>query len=100
MPGLNGTGPQGAEPLTGRGMGLCGKGHQTWHNHPLRNTRSSDGSGCRGRGCRRRNRFYTTGISRWTSPPPQHEIADLHAMVHQLKMQLNAIQKRIEELNS
>jgi hypothetical protein len=100
MPGLNGTGPHGAGPLTGRGMGFCGKGYQTWHNHPLRNTRSSDGSGCRGKGCRWRNRFYTMGISRWTSPPTQQEIDDLHAMADQLKVQLNAIQKRIEELNS
>ena len=26
MPGRNGTGPQGAGPLTGRGLGPCGRG--------------------------------------------------------------------------
>lgn len=26
MPGLNHTGPQGAGPMTGRGLGECGKG--------------------------------------------------------------------------
>jgi hypothetical protein len=100
MPGLDGTGPQGAGPLTGRGMGFCRRDFPTRWYHPIHKTRSFQRIGYAGRGRGWMNRKSTPWISRWTSPTPQQEIADLNALADRLKTQLDAIQKRIEELNS
>jgi hypothetical protein len=45
-----------------------------------------------------RHRFYATGIPGWAAPTPEQETADLQAQANLLKTQLDAIQKRIEEL--
>ena len=55
-------------------------------------------TGVRGRGWR--HRFYATGVPGWVSPTPEQEIADLNTWADQLKTQLDAILKRIEELKS
>jgi hypothetical protein len=58
------------------------------------------GFGRRGAGRGWRHRFYATGIPGWVPPTPEQEAADLKAQADWLKTQLDAIQKRIEALNS
>ena len=52
MPGLNGKGPEGKGPRTGRGLGNCGSGKKTTGSRP-RLGRGGRGRG-RGRGFGRR----------------------------------------------
>jgi ubiquinone biosynthesis protein UbiJ len=47
-----------------------------------------------------RHRFYATGIPGRMTLTPEQEVADLKAQAEWLKGQLDAIQKRIEELES
>ena len=118
MPGLNGTGPMGGGPMTGGGRGLC---------NPYGRTYASRSYG-RGRGCRGgfgpgfgRGRGYARGFS-WRgfypawgesygpaygqpygSPPtmnPEDEINALKDEVTFIERDLDAINKRIEELES
>jgi len=98
MPALDGTGPQGAGPMTGRGMGYCGRNSRGRFYNPAPGFRGEYGLGFRGRGRGCRNRFYGTGVSGWVPPTPEQEIVDLNTWADQLKTQLDAIQKRIEEL--
>ena len=100
MPRLDGTGPQGAGPMTGRGMGYCGSNSRGMFNTPAPGFRGEYGLGLRGRGGGWRNRFYATGVPGWVTPTPEQEIADLNAWAEQFKTQLDAIQKRIEELKA
>ena len=98
MPGGDRTGPLGAGPRSGRGMGYC-----SGYNLP---GFATPGAGFRGwLGFRRggggrgwRHRFFATGIPGWVPPTPEQETADLKAQADWLKGQLDAIQKRIEEL--
>jgi hypothetical protein len=98
MPRGDRTGPMGAGPRTGRGLGYCsgnnwpgfanqGAGFQSW---------SGFGRGGAGRGWR--HRFFATGIPGWAANTPEQETADLHAQADELKAQLDAIQKRIDEI--
>jgi hypothetical protein len=100
MPRLDGTGPQGAGPMTGRGMGYCGSNNCGRFYNPAPGLRGGYGLGYGGGGRGWRNRFYATGVPGWVQPTPEQEIADLNTWVDQLKTQLDAIQKRIEELKS
>ena len=100
MPGLDRTGPHGAGSMTGRGMGFCGSERQTRPIYPQWNMRSGYGRGLRSRGRGWRNRIYPRRFGSWTMPTTQQEIADLNDMADQLKNQLDAIQKRLQELNS
>jgi hypothetical protein len=45
-----------------------------------------------------RHRFYATQVPAWIAPTPESEVADLKAPADWLKGQLDAIQKRIEQL--
>jgi hypothetical protein len=47
-----------------------------------------------------RHRFFDTGIPGWVTLTPEQETADLKAQADWLKEQLDAIQKRIEEIES
>jgi len=47
-----------------------------------------------------RNRFYATGVPGWVASAPEQEVADLKVQADQLKAQLDAVQKRIEEMSS
>lgn len=98
MPGGDRTGPLGAGPRTGRGMGYCsgynlpGLANQTsifrgWFGYRR---------GGAGRGWR--HRFFATGIPGWVPPTPEQETADLKAQADLLKEQLDVIQKRIAEI--
>jgi hypothetical protein len=54
MPDLNGTGPQGGGPMTGRGRGNCRRGQQQNAGAPMRGRGFGGGRGRgRGRGGRR-----------------------------------------------
>lgn len=105
MPRGDRTGPQGAGPRTGRGMGYCSGFNQPGFNQPgFANPslmgRGGLGFGWQGGGRGWRNRFYATGIPGWAPPTPEQETADLKAQAEWMKTQLDAIQKRIEELGS
>jgi hypothetical protein len=100
MPGFDGTGPQGAGPMTGHGVGFCRRDYPTRRYRPLRNAGCIYGVGYRARGHAWRKRFYPQGIPRSTTPTSQLDIADLNALADQLKTQLDAIQKRIDKINS
>ena len=96
MPALDGIGPQGAGPMTGRGMGYCGSLNQPDFALPDPGFRSGFGFGGRGW----QHRFYTTNIPDWVIPTPEQEITCVNTWADQLKSQLDAKQKRIEELKS
>lgn len=100
MPGRDRTGPQGAGPRTGRGMGYCGSNDQSEFVNPAPGQRSGFGFGRRGAGRGWRHRFYATGIPGWVPTTPEQETADLKAQADLLKTQLDAIQKRIDELTA
>jgi len=100
MPGGDRTGPQGAGPRTGRGMGYCGEYDRTGIANPAAELRGGFGFGRGGTGRGWRHRFYATGVPGWVTSTPEQETADLKAQADWLKGQLDAIQKRIEELTS
>jgi len=98
MPGRDRTGPIGAGSRTGRGMGYCGS---TTAN-PVFGFGGGlgfrRGRGGMGRGWR--HRFYATGVPGRVALTPESEVADLKAQADWLKEELDAIQKRIEQLTS
>jgi hypothetical protein len=47
-----------------------------------------------------RHRYYATGVPGWVMPTLEQETADLKAQADWLKGQLDAIQKRIEEITA
>jgi len=98
MPGGDRTGPLGAGPKTGRGMGYCSGYNLPGSANQTADLRSRFCSGHRGRGRGWRHHFYTTGIPGWAPPTPEQETANLKAQADSLKAQLEAIQKRIQEL--
>jgi len=100
MPRGDGTGPMGAGPRTGRGMGYCSGYNWSGFANQASAFRGGFGfgRGVAGRGWR--HRFFATGIPGWVTPTPEQETADLKAQADLLKGQLDAIQKRIEELTS
>lgn len=98
MPGGDRTGPMGAGPQTGRGLGYCSGNNQPGYENQAPAFRGGFGRWNRGPGRGWRNRFFATGASGWVSPTPEQETTDLKTQVELLKTQLDAIQKRIEEL--
>jgi hypothetical protein len=96
MPGGDRTGPMGAGPRTGRGMGYC-SGYE-WPGYTNTGPGFRSGFGFGGRGWRKR--FYATGVPGWVTPTLEQETANLKAQADWLKAQLDAIQKRIEEIES
>lgn len=102
MPRGDRTGPMGAGSMTGRRAGFCaGYGVPGFANPPA----PWCGTGYRGGGYGWRNMYYLTGLPRWqrypypVSPvPSQEEVETLKARANWLKDQLDAINKRIEEL--
>lgn len=100
MPGRDRTGPLGAGPRTGRGMGYCSPNDQSRYVNSAPALRSGFGFRSWGAGRGWRHRFYATGIPGWVTPTPEQEMADLKAKADLLKNQLDAIQKRIEEITA
>jgi len=100
MPGGDRTGPQGAGSRTGRGMGYCSGYNWPGFANQAAMFRGGFGFGHGGAGRGWRHRFYATGVPGWVTPTPEQETADLNAQADLLKAQLDAIQKRIEQLTS
>jgi hypothetical protein len=100
MPRGDRTGPLGAGPRTGRGMGHCNGYERQGFTNQITGSRVKSGIGRGGSGRGWRHRFYATGIPGWVPPTPEQETADLKAQADYLKTQLDDIQKRIEDLSS
>lgn len=100
MPGGDRTGPSGAGPRTGRGVGYCGNYDRPGFVPPPVGARGGYGFGRGWSGRGWRHRYYATGFPGWVAPTPEQESADLTAQAEVLKAQLDAIQKRIEELTA
>jgi hypothetical protein len=96
MPRGDHTGPMGVGPRTGRGIGYCSGYNWPGYTNPGPGFHSGFGFGGRGW----RNRFYASGVPGWVTPTQEQETADLMAQADWLKAQLEAIQKRIEEIQS
>lgn len=107
MPFGDRTGPAGAGPRSGRGMGYCaGFGVPGFANRP--------GWGFWGRGRGWRHWFYATGLTGWQRaamgwpgwgcwPPavaPEDELESLKNQAGFLERALENIRKRIEELSA
>lgn len=107
MPQGDRTGPAGAGPGTGRGLGYCGGNEGPGYaNAGFGGAGPGRGRG-RGRGPGRgfglRHRFWATGPAGRGYPdyvPPTREetLSDLKAGADRLKEQLEAVSKRIAEL--
>jgi len=91
MPGIDGTGPKGSGPMTGRGMGYCGRDNRDRFYHPASGFRDVYRLGYRVRRHGPRFRFYATGIPGWVPPTPEQEIADLNAWAERLITQVDGI---------
>ncbi len=114
MPGGDGTGPQGAGPMTGRGAGRCagfampGYANRNIGRGGCGRGFGFGGGGGGGRG--RRNWFYATGMpggvrfGGGTGSPatagPEVEKQALQEQARMLQEQLNAILQRIETLET
>lgn len=68
MPGRDQTGPMGAGPRTGRGMGHCGGHDQARFGFPARGLQGRAGFGRAGMGRGWRHMFYATGLPGWARP--------------------------------
>lgn len=102
MPRGDRTGPTGAGMMTGRRAGYCaGFGNPGYMN----STVPGRGFGFAGGGRGWCNMFYATGVPGWQrfgypSVSPQDETESLKTQAGWLKDQLDAINKRIEDLES
>jgi hypothetical protein len=104
MPGGDGTGPVGMGPMTGRGAGYCAGYPTPGYMSPV-GGRGFWGRG-RGGGRGRRNWYYATGLPLWArmaqgffgAPTAEQEREALRQQSQQLQESLNAINRRIEDL--
>lgn len=111
MPGGDRTGPEGAGPRTGRGMGYCsGANAPGWTQGGGRGRGFGRGWGFGGGGRRRHWRAWgppgwgpPAFAPRWgwygPAPAPVDEAEMLQAEADQLQSQLDAINQRLDELN-
>jgi len=102
VPRGNRTGPAGAGPMTGRRAGYCTGYDMPGFSNPSFPWRGV-GFGFRGGGFGWRNMFYATGLPGWlryihAQQPPQDESETLRVEANWLKSQLDAINKRIDDL--
>lgn len=101
MPGLNGTGPMGMGPMTGRGAGRCGGG-----------TNAGVGAGRGigrglGRGMGRgmgfgRGRGYNTAFSGQEAPQGYVDVNDNDVLIQRLERleaEADKIRKQLDEIN-
>jgi hypothetical protein len=79
-------------------MGYCSGYDRTEVASQAIGLRGGFGFGRGGIGRGWRHRFYATGVPGWVTPTLEQETADLKAQADWLKGQLDAIQKRIEEI--
>ena len=90
MPGFNGTGPQGAGPMTGRGMGPCGNG---------RAAGPGAGRGL-GRGFGRGLGFGRGFGAGYRQPTKAEESANTKAYIQNLEAELQDAQGYLKDLQS
>lgn len=104
MPFGNGTGPQGAGPMTGRGLGYCA-GFAT----PGFATGGGFGRGFGGGGGGRgwRNRYWATGVPGWAvaqqtpvSVPLQAQPMSTENEAEILRRQAEALSQSLEQINA
>jgi len=98
MPGFDATGPRGQGPGSGWGMGPCGAG---WRRGGGRGRGFGLGAGFSGGGFRRG--YGSWGFGRFSPGPvaagsPQGEVTALRQEANGLKAELEAVQKRLAEL--
>ncbi len=96
MPGRNGTGPNGEGPLTGRGMGPCGRGAGSMGGYGRGAGYGGRGAGYgRGYGCR-----CWQGMP--AAPPApatkEDEASFLKAELNELEAEKKEIETRLKEL--
>ena len=99
MPGGDRTGPLGAGPRTGRGMGDCSGYDRPGFANQATVFRGGFGFGHGSAGARLAASLFCYRHP-LVNPPHGAETADLKAQADLLKAQLDAIQKRVEELTS
>ena len=109
MPAGDGTGPLGAGPMTGRGMGFCGRDAAPGWAYPGPGRRFFGREGRGGGGAHGwRHWYYATGLPRWarggispanTPPSRQQEIETLKGEAGWLGEQLDAINRRMDQLS-
>ena len=118
MPRGDGTGPMGAGPMTGRAAGYCAGYSVPGYANPTAGFGGYGRGFGQGRG--RRNWFQATGMPGWqraqigmpawggygvypnqvTQINPEQEAQMLKSQVGLLQNEINAINKRLEELDS
>jgi len=119
MPRGDATGPMGMGPMTGRGAGYCAGNNMPGYlsNAGGRGFGMGFGRGCgfggrsgRGGGFGFRNRFYATGVpgrfafgglgAPYHNLDPEMEKKALQQDAEALKSEMDAIKKRLEELDA
>jgi len=101
MPRGDRTGPFGAGPMTGRRFGYCAGFNVPGYTNPI--DHPNYGWGFRGGGRGWRHGYYAPGMPGWgwnefQPITEEQELENLKNYASQLKNQLDAIQKRIDEL--
>lgn len=110
MPGFDGTGPRGQGPMTGGGRGYCVVPANSFKNRFFGRRFICGRGGGRGR----RNWFYATGLLGWMrwqqgmpidndfnyTIPTSEELTMLKDQAVYIKEELEAIQSRIQELET
>ena len=105
MPWGDGTGPMGAGPMTGRGLGYCGGYGAPGYTNPAPGRGFGYGRGWgRGRGFGRgfgfRARFYPYYGGYTPAVNPQQEKDILKEQAKVIQQELNAINKRLKDLEN
>lgn len=121
MPRGDGTGSMGMGPMTGRAAGFCAGYGVPGYQNPVggrggmgRGFGAGRGFGCGGRGWR--NQFHATGLTGWQRgaggfapagyagvpavPTAEQQLAALKSQAEFAENQLNALRKRIDELEA
>ena len=103
MPGGDRTGPAGAGPMTGRGLGLCGGYGAPGFTEGGATPRFARGGRPWGGGRGWRHWFHATGLPGWLRfgtalPSPEQEKKALESQAKWLEDELAAIRRRIEEV--
>lgn len=101
MPGGDRTGPRGFGPVTGRRAGYCAGYDMPGFSNPVPRYGMRFGGGGGGHGWR--HWFYATGRPGWARTganpsAPEQQLAGLKHAAEWLKGELDAISRRIEEL--
>ncbi len=115
MPRGDRTGPMGMGPMTGRAAGYCAGYPVQGYMNPGPGFGPGMGRGWRGGGRGWRNMYYATGLPGWArfgyaapgvvppvygAPTAEQEVGTLKTQADLLQKQLDAINRRLEELTT